>query len=127
MNFVHPPNKQHYDEQVWAIARQIPFGKVFPYGKIAKLIPQPTEVSDEDYRLSASRWVGLAMAACPSDVPWHRVVNAQGKISKRSDPGKQKMLLEAEGVLLVEDKINLDEFLWAGPGQSEAPEQGRLF
>ena len=47
--------------------------------------------------------VGFAMAAVPfdSDVPWHRVVNHQGRISSRGDgDGEQiqRILLEAEGI-----------------------------
>lgn len=76
--------------------------------------------------MSASRWVGLAMAACPDDVPWQRVINSQGKIS-HSDIEKQKKCLEAEGVFCSMNKINLHEYEWPGPEQREEPRQGRLF
>jgi len=127
MNYVPPPNKLLYFDQVWMLVRQIPYGKVATYGQISKLLSQPTGVSSEEYRISAARWVGLAMAGCPDDVPWQRVVNSQGKISHQAEPGKQKRLLEAEGVLLVQGKIDLHEYQWCGPGQSDAPQQGRLF
>lgn len=127
MNYVPPPNKQLYYEQVWDLVRQIPFGRVATYGQITKILPQPEAVSAEDYQTSASRWVGLAMAACPDDVPWQRVINSQGKISHRAEPGKQKKLLEAEGVLFANEKLNLEEFQWRGPGQNDEPVQGRLF
>jgi len=127
MNYVPPPNKQQYFEQVRVLVQQIPYGKVATYGQIKELLPQPEEVSDDEYQLSASRWVGLAMAACSDDVPWQRVVNSQGKIS-HPEAGKQKDMLVAEGVLFSKDKINLDEFQWRGPGQSDEPaRQGRLF
>jgi len=127
MNYVPPPNKQVFNEQVWALARQIPPAKVTTYGQIAKLIPQPEGISDADYKMSAARWVGLAMAACPDDVPWQRVINSQGKISHNAQPGQQRKLLEAEGVEFLLDRVSLAEYQWRGPGHSDAPEQGALF
>lgn len=127
MNFIPLPDKQPYYEQVWAVARQIPHGKVATYGQITKFVPQPEGVSFDDYKVSAARWVGQAMSACPDDVPWQRVVNSQGKISHQAAPGKQKHLLEQEGVRFVQEKINLKEYQWAGPGQSDKPQQGQLF
>ena len=127
MSYVSPPNKQSYYESVWQIVRQIPRGRVATYGQITKLLPQPEGISAEEYKLSAARWVGMAMAACPDDVPWQRVINSQGKISHRAEPGKQKRLLEAEGVEFLNEKINLGQYQWIGPGQVEEPQQGRLF
>lgn len=126
MNYVPPPNKQHYYKQVWAWVRQIPRGRVATYGCISKALPKPDGVSEEEFNLSASRWVGLAMAASADDVPWHRVVNSQGKIS-HPDAGKQKKRLEDEGVYLAKNKINLVEYEWLGPEQTELPTQGQLF
>jgi len=126
MNYVHPPNKQQYYKQVWAKVCEIPKGRVATYGQIMKLLPQPEGVSEDEYKMSASRWVGLAMAACSDDVPWQRVVNSQGKIS-HPEAAKQKKRLEEEGVLFLNDKLNLDEYQWAGPGGIDEPMQGRLF
>jgi methylated-DNA-protein-cysteine methyltransferase-like protein len=127
MNYLPPPNKQLYNEQVWGVVRQIPSGRVATYGQITKLISHPERISAEDYQLSASRWVGSAMSSCPDDVPWHRVINSQGKISHQVEAQKQKQLLENEGVLFGKDKVDLDEFQWRGPGESNEPAQGRLF
>lgn len=127
MSYVPPPNKQLYFEQVWVLVRQIPYGRVATYGQITKLLSQPEGISTDDYQMSASRWVGLAMAACLDDVPWQRVINSQGKISHRPEAGKQKQLLEEEGVLFSKGKLDLDEYQWRGPGQSDEPRQGRLF
>ena len=126
MSYVPPPNKQLYYEQVWSLVRQIPVGRVATYGRITKILPQPDGISAEDFKLSASRWVGLAMAACPDNVPWQRVINSQGKIS-HSDPGKQKKLLEEEGVFCSKDKIDLNEYEWLGPGHKGEPRQSQLF
>ena len=127
MSYVHPPNKQSYYEQVWSLVRQVPYGRVVTYGQITKLLAQPEGISLEDYRVSASRWVGLAMASCPEDLPWHRVINSQGKISPRPDSGKQRELLEEEGLLFQNDKLDLDEYQWCGPGQRDKPRQATLF
>ncbi len=125
-SYLPPPNPSLYFDQVWALVRDIPSGKVATYGRISNLLPKPTEVSEEDYQASASRWVGLAMAACPEDVPWHRVVNSKGKIS-HPEAGRQKKRLIEEGVLFTNDTIALSEFEWRGAECSDEPQQGRLF
>lgn len=122
-----PPNQQAYYEQVWHLAGQIPHGSVATYGQIAQLIPLPTGVEPEEYKAFSPRWVGSAMAACPADVPWQRVINSQGKISQRPGAERQRQLLEEEGVVFVKDKIDLKVYQWRGPGQKDAPRQARLF
>ena len=127
MDYISPPNPQAYNEQVWHLARQIPHGTVATYGQIAKLIPPPEEIDPGAYIAFSPRWVGGAMAACPGDVPWQRVINSQGKISKRPGADKQRLLLEAEGILFVKDKIDLKMYQWRGPGEDAQPRQARLF
>jgi methylated-DNA-protein-cysteine methyltransferase-like protein len=64
-----------------------------------------------------ARWVGYALAQCPEDLPWQRVVNAQGGISPRlgHGPHVQKLLLRREGVHLGRDgRIVLARYLWRG-------------
>jgi methylated-DNA-protein-cysteine methyltransferase-like protein len=49
------------------------------------------------------------------NLPWHRVINSQGKIVLKSEDGKdfQKILLEKEGVeFLDKNKIDLKKYLW---------------
>ena len=84
-----------FDEQVYALVAQIPRGRVSAYGDVAAAMGKP--------RLA--RHVGFALARLPWDqaevVPWHRVINAQGRISARGDlirPDLQEQLLGAEGV-----------------------------
>jgi methylated-DNA-protein-cysteine methyltransferase-like protein len=79
--------------RIYAVVRRIPRGKVASYGQIARLARLP----------GRARQVGYAMHALPAGtgVPWHRVVNAQGKVSRRRVPGAeltQRMLLEREAV-----------------------------
>ncbi len=127
MRFTSPPDPQAYYQQVWALVRQVPRGKVATYGQIALMLPPPPGVDFESYRAFAPRWVGGAMAACPDDVPWQRVINSQGKISERPGAGKQRKLLEEEGVVFVKDKIDLKKYGWHGLDQADEPKQERLF
>ena len=90
---------------VHALVRRIPPGRVMTYGQISTWL---------DSRLSPVA-VGWAMASCPEDVPWQRVVNASGGCStaRRSDlpPGLQQALLEHEGVEFREDgTLDLDRY-----------------
>ena len=126
-NDIQPADKQSFYQQVWLQVHKIPAGVVATYGPIAKLIPTPAGTSDEDYQIYGPRWIGMAMAACPDDVPWQRVINSQGKISHQKNADKQKQLLQTEGVVFIDDRVNLREYQWRGPGQHEHHTQGRLF
>lgn len=111
--FSSPPNPQAFNESVWHIVRRVPPGRVTTYGHIASLIPPPETLTLKDYDAFGARWVGGAMARCPDDVPWWRVINAQGKISPRPGAEEQRALLEAEGVLFDDrGKIDLKIFGW---------------
>ena len=127
MRYSSPPNQQAYYEQVWNLVRQIPPGKVASYGQIALLIPPPPGVEFDSYKAFSPRWVGGAMAACPDDVPWQRVINSQGKISKRPGAEKQRGRREEEGVVFVKDKVDFKKYGWKGPGDVDEPRQEKLF
>lgn len=104
--------------QVWLVVRQIPPGKVAPYGQIAAYLPKPASIAPKDFASFRARWVGQAMAECPPGVPWQRVINAQGKISPRRGAITQRRLLTAEGVKFDEnDKIDLKIYGWSGPDE----------
>lgn len=99
----------HFFDQVYALVRHIPAGRVASYGQIARLLEQP----------QAARTVGWALRALPpgSDVPWQRVVNAAGRISLRdpADAAHQRRLLQAEGVVLdADNRVDLAQFGWEG-------------
>lgn len=93
---------------VYAAVSRIPAGRVATYGQIAALAGLCGR--------SAARQVGYALAAlCDgAEVPWHRVVNAQGRISARADPDRpdyQRILLEAEGIAFgLGGIIDLDRY-----------------
>jgi methylated-DNA-protein-cysteine methyltransferase-like protein len=127
MRYSSPPNQAAYYEQVWSLVRQIPPGKVASYGQIALLIPPPVGVDFDSYKAFSPRWVGGAMAACPDDVPWQRVINSQGKISERPGAERQRELLEEEGVEFVKDKVDFKKYGWKGPGEADEPKQETLF
>lgn len=117
--FSSPPDPINFKARVWEVVRSIPAGKVATYGQIAALIPVPIGISERDYKAFSPRWVGGAMASCPPDVPWQRVVNAQGKISVRGDSeNQQRDLLEEEGVQFdARSRIDLRQFGWTGPAK----------
>lgn len=81
-------------QRIYAVVRRIPHGRVATYGQVAALAGLPRQ----------PRLVGYAMHSLPNGtaVPWHRVINAQGRVSLRSGDGggsvAQRVLLEAEGV-----------------------------
>ena len=128
MEYILPPDPQAYYEHIWTLVRQVPYGLVVTYGQVAQMIPIPEGVDPQDYKTFGSRWVGNGMAACPPDVPWQRVINSQGKISKRPGAAEQRRLLEAEGVEFNKsDKIDLKLYQWKGPGHEAPPRQARLF
>src|SRR5512133_3585147 len=107
------------------IVRPIPACKGSTYGQVASFIPAPAGVTPEDYAANRARWAGYAMAACPSDVPWQRVINAQGKISARQGAEKQRSLLEAEGVVFdARERVDLKRFGWEGPSSEWLHENG---
>lgn len=89
---------------------RIPAGRVATYGQIAALAGLVGR--------SAARQAGYALAAMPADtnLPWHRVVNASGRVSERGDPDRaeyQRVLLEAEGVVFgIGLTLDLERFGW---------------
>ena len=97
-------------EQVYRVVCQIPIGKVTSYGKIARMLGHP----------HAARTVGWALHSLPkgSDVPWHRVINSQGRVSTGGEgqaENLQRALLEAEDVRFDEHgKVDWERFGWAG-------------
>ncbi len=125
--FSSPPNPQEFNESVWKLVRQVPRGKVATYGQIALMLPPPAGVAEDSYRSLGPRWVGSAMAACPDDVPWQRVINSQGKISERPGAQKQRALLEQEGIVFTRDKIDLKKYGWGGMGDTGQAAQESLF
>lgn len=120
----NPPNASRFFETVWDIVCQIPPGKVSTYGQIASMIPPEHGMDPVRMKSLAPRWVGTALRKTPrgKSIPWHRVINSQGKISfpaGSSQAEQQRRLLEMEGVIFDQrDKVNFASVGWQGPDDS---------
>lgn len=95
---------------IWLV-RHIPPGRVATYGQVAALAGRPR----------GARACGRVLRDLVggNNVPWQRVINAQGRISSGGDvhrPMFQRTLLEAEGVVFRRSgRCDLERFRWAGP------------
>jgi methylated-DNA-protein-cysteine methyltransferase-like protein len=93
-------------EQIWQFVKRIPQGKVATYGQIARLAGIEGQ----------ARFVGYALhgVAHKSGIPWHRVINSQGRISLSGLPARrQRRLLESEKIeFSPAGKIDLKTFQW---------------
>ena len=94
--------------KIYEVVRKIPAGRGATYGQVAFLAGNP-------------RWarvVGYALHVNPDpgSIPCHRVVNREGKICPGyvfGGAGRQRALLEAEGVVFSDDEaIDLKTYLW---------------
>lgn len=103
------PEKAGFFRRVYDLVARIPPGRVATYGQIAALLEHPRW----------ARTVGWALHSLPEDLshlPWHRVLNGQGRISTRPSSAEQRRRLEAEGVRFdPDDRVPLGQFLWDGP------------
>jgi methylated-DNA-protein-cysteine methyltransferase-like protein len=101
--------RQEFSNTVIELIRAIPEGFVSTYGGIALMAGSP----------QAARQVARILHSCSSkeQLPWHRVVNREGRISLKPMQGyeEQRMLLEDEGVVFdAKGRIDLDVYLWRG-------------
>lgn len=103
-------DRQLYD-RIYAVVRQVPKGQVTTYGQVALVAGA-----------SSPRIVGYAMSSLPSgsDVPWHRVINSQGRISPRRDgaddsPEQRRLLLAEEVRFGPAGRVDFAEVAWPGP------------
>jgi len=109
-------------ERIWRVVASIPPGRVESYGSVARKAGLPRR----------ARLVGQALRQAPESLglPWHRVVNAAGRISFPAGSAMhalQRRLLEAEGVRFRGGTVardhrdtpgDLDELLWGPPGRT---------
>ena len=103
-----PPTDRFHALAIAAI-RRIPEGRVATYGQIAKLCGNPR----------AARQVVRVLHSCSKKerLPWHRVINAKGRISLFPGRGYelQQALLRDEGVeFRLDGSIDLERFGWDG-------------
>lgn len=120
-----PGHPDAFRRRVYRVVARIPPGRVATYGQVAVLAGHPRR----------ARHVGQALANLPPelDLPWHRVINAHGRISVRGGargsrraPGaaeqRQRRLLEAEGVVFRQGRVSLRRYRWSPWVDAAEPE-----
>ena len=103
-------NATSFFDRVYVVVKLIPKGKVATYGQVAAVLENPR----------GARTVGWALNGMPArlaaQVPWHRVINAQGRISNTGNAEEQLRRLQKEGIKF--DKTghcDLRKYLWEPP------------
>lgn len=103
------PDHDDRRQRIWGVVKRIPPGRVATYGQVARLAGLP----------GYARFVGTVLRDLPKDtrLPWHRVINAQGRIS--FPPGsdghtRQSERLRREGVLALTGRRDLARYGWTG-------------
>ncbi|MDW0116645.1 MGMT family protein [Sporosarcina thermotolerans] len=98
-----------FTERAVKIIKEIPAGRVMTYGQVASAAGNPRgarQISRILHSMSAKY-----------ELPWHRIINAQGGISTPTDGeekgGLQRELLEGEGVEFMRNgKVDLTVYRW---------------
>ena len=95
------------EQRIWQVVSRIPAGAVASYGQVAELAGLPR----------AARLVGRTLKKLPEDtrLPWHRVINSQGKIAfaAGSPPfERQRTRLLKEGIQFHGDRIPMSRYRW---------------
>lgn len=93
--------------RIWAVVRRIPRGRVVSYAQVAFAAGLP----------GRARMVGraLADAGASTRLPWHRVINAQGRIALPMSSEayvEQKTRLVAEGVIFSKERVSFERYGW---------------
>ncbi|PYA85019.1 methyltransferase [Serratia marcescens] len=100
------PEDASFSQRVFHIVAAIPYGKVSPYGEVARLAGSPR----------AARQVGGVLRRLPegSTLPWHRVINRHGQISQQGeDFQRQRQALLAEGIIFgPHSTVDFDRYGW---------------
>ncbi|MFT4614104.1 MAG: methylated-DNA-protein-cysteine methyltransferase-like protein [Bacteroidia bacterium] len=102
---VQEPN---INQRIWQVVAAIPVGSVSTYGEVATRAGLP----------GAARRVGAALRNLPNEtrIPWHRVINASGRVSLPVGSASHKLQRERlrfEGVVFKRNgAIDLKKFRW---------------
>ena len=111
------PLTPSFPERIRRLVARIPRGKVATYGQLARLIGAP----------GSARQVGYSLAALPGGtaLPWHRVINARGEVSRRRRPGAeltQRLLLIREGIRFdARGRVALADYQWSPRIRARSP------
>lgn len=93
-------------EELWDLIAKIPPGRVVSYGELGRALHNP----------ASGYMVGRAMAGCPPDLPWWRVVGKTGQLPiHKRDPHlarEQRQRLLDEGVDFADNIIEMDRYGW---------------
>jgi methylated-DNA-protein-cysteine methyltransferase-like protein len=101
------PKKRSFFTQIYAVVGMIPYGEVVSYGQIARMLGRPR----------AAREVGWALSSCPEELPWQRVVKADGSITGGIHAEIRRALLAEEGVAFLPDgRVDMEAHRWDGEG-----------
>ncbi len=90
---------------LYAQLNKVPKGTVVTYGSLAKMIG----------KTGGARWVGYVLKNLPEEtkLPWHRVINSQGKISLPGERGEvQIRRLRKESVEFTNGRVKLKTYQW---------------
>ncbi len=94
--------------KIYDVVKLIPYGQVATYGQVADLaglMGKPRVVGYALFRVTAN-----------TDIPWHRVVNAKGAVSRSSlrdgNDDMQELLLKEEGIAFIKGKLDLKKYRW---------------
>lgn len=107
-------NKQQMRIVLYMLLSKVPPGRLVTYGQLAKMAGYP----------GLARWVGRVLSQLPDDtqLPWHRVVAAGGRLSlpHNSRAGdEQRQRLRLEGIFVVQDRVKLADYQWQPNAVSE--------
>lgn len=94
--------------KIYDVVRLIPYGQVATYGQVADLaglMGKPRVVGYALFRVTEN-----------TDIPWHRVINARGEVSRSSlrdgNDDLQQLLLKEEGIIFLKGKLDLKKYRW---------------
>ena len=88
-------------KQMLAMIRRVPRGRVTTYGAVARAAGYD----------GAARQVAWALHGCSPDIPWHRVLGANGRILLSGHPAlEQRLRLEQEGVVFSGGRVDMKRY-----------------
>ncbi|MCP2168839.1 MGMT family protein [Goodfellowiella coeruleoviolacea] len=103
--------EEQIHEKIRAVVRAIPAGRVATYGDVADLAKAPSP-----------RIVGRVLAEDGHDLPWHRVLRANGSCAPHLEQ-EQLARLREEGVPVTDGRVDLRTHRWevARPDEADEP------
>ena len=97
-------HKSFFDK-VYEIVAKVPYGQVVSYGQIARMLGNP----------KAARTVGWALCVCPEELPWQRVVRADGSVAGGEFAEVRSAILREENVIFLPNGcVDMEKCEWDG-------------